>query len=150
MKNITTRTLIILCAVGLISGLAIASAASAIWSNIVVVHVTTPSWHGTITLSTDSSTYDTSQQVTITATLHDPPTTQQVVTFYFSRMPNANENTPINSVVPLNPATSFIPLIDGDIAKSSVTTVGGIAHISCSVGDIGDYYFKAAVLNPTA
>jgi hypothetical protein len=42
MRNITTKTLMILCVVGLISGLAIASAAILAVSNIINVTVTPP------------------------------------------------------------------------------------------------------------
>ena len=140
MINITTKKLVVLCVIGLLSGLAIASAATAIWSNVVSVTVTNPP---VLTLSTDRSTYDTTQQVTLTATLSPLPTIQQSVTFYFSRMPGANTNTPVGT----DPLSSFI-LLKGTVPLSSVTTANGVAQITCSVEATGTYYFRAVVSNP--
>ena len=149
MKNITTKTLYVLCLIGLLAGIGLGEAISSIWSNVVEITVVNPP--STLTLATDKATYDTSQIVALTATLHDPtPATEQSVVFYFSKVPGANINTPIiTPPAQLDPTTGFIPLIDGDIAKSSVMTVNGVAHITCSVGLTGHYYFRAAVLSPT-
>ena len=141
------KMFMVVCVLGVLAGAGIALAANSIWSNVVSVTVTNPPpppFSGVVTLTTNSTTYDTSQTVLLIATLHDPtPTTQQSVTFYFSRMPGANANTPVGT----DPLSSFI-LLKGTTALSSVTTINGVAQITCSVEATGTYYFRAVVANP--
>ena len=142
MKSLTTKMVIAICVIALLSGVATATVTS-VWSNILTVNVKAIPWQGTITLSSNSVPY-VGDQVILVATLSNPtPTTQQTVTFYFSQMSGVSASSPITG----DPTTGWA-LIGGSQQAASVVTVNGVAQISCTVGQAGNYYFRAEVANP--
>ena len=148
MKIKSTYMIAIICIVGLLTGIVIASpAVTPIWSN-TKSYTSTPQTYppdGTLVLNFPSQSGPVGQAITLTATLNPLPTqyqAQQVVTFYFSYLSTASTQI-------TGDPTTGLALVGPDLSHSSATSVNGVATITMTPQTTGTFYFIAEIATPT-
>jgi hypothetical protein len=149
MKNMSIKTLTVLCILGLFAGAGIALAVTSIWSP--ASGPTTSTTPLTLSSSLSAVTWIDETQPTLAhnpiaihtgdtlelSTVITPTTTNpQTVTFYFTKVVNPTLSTPIGT----NPLTQLV--IAGTGSGTSTATYDWI------VPSDGTYYFIAEIANP--